>query len=691
MERFFGAIVNHKKIVLIVFAAVTLLCMLLSTGVSINYNILDYLPDSAPSTQAVDIMEQEFGGGVSNAKVMVCGVSIQEALELKKQIQQIDGVHEILWLDDSVNMYVPLETADQKIVENYYKDENALFSLNLNDNKKIESIAKIRNLISDSGFESAFAGSAVNTAAATETSSKEVQKITLILLPIVFLILLLTTSSWFEPVLFLATIGIAIVLNRGTNLFFGEISFVTNSAGGILQLAVSMDYSIFLLHRFADYRHEGDNVSTAMIKALKAAFSTITASGVTTVIGFAALALMQFKIGPDMGFVMAKAIILSMLCVLLLLPVLTLLSYKLIDKTEHKPLFPKWGGFARLVGKLKVPALIIFLILLIPSFLAQNANDFYYGASKMFPDTSQVSIEKAAIETVFGRSNQMVILIPQGDMPTEKTLSEDLQKLPEVTNVISFVDIVGVEIPPEFLDSHQRSKLISQNYSRMILTVNCEFEGELAFAFVERAKNTIAKYYDEFYLAGETANTFDLKSVVTADMVKVNFVAIAAVFLVLLLTMKSLILPFILVLAIEAAIWINMAVPYFSDQPIFYIAYLIISSIQLGATVDYAILLSTRYLEERKLVDKNTALFNTLSGVTLSVLTSGGILTLGGLVLGIISSNEILSQLGTFIGRGAILSVVIVLTVLPALLYCCDGLIGKTTKNAHFIKGENKS
>ncbi len=689
MEMVFNAIVSHKKTVIIVLSVLTLLCAVLSKGVSINYNILDYLPDSAQSTQAVDIMETEFGGGVSNAKVMVKGVDIPEALELKSQIDAIDGVNEVLWLDDNVNIYVPIETAEQKIVENFFKDGNALFSLNLDDTKKIEAIAKIRGMISDNGHQSAFLGSAVNTAAATESSATEVKKITMLLLPIVFLILLLTTSSWFEPVLFMVTIGAAIMLNRGTNMFFSEISFVTNSAGSILQLAVSMDYSIFLLHRFADFRREGDNVTTAMTKALKSAFSTITASGVTTVIGFAALILMQFKIGPDMGIVMAKAIVLSMLSVLVLLPVLTLMSYKLIDKTEHKSLLPKWDGLARLVGKIKMPALIIFLILLIPSFLAQNSNNFYYGSANMFPKTSRVMVEKNEIESVFGRTNQLVILIPTGDIAKEKMLSDELHKLPEVTNVISYVDVVGAEIPPEFLDSKQRAKLIGENYSRIILAVDCEFEGDRAFSLVENVESTVSKYYNSFYLAGESANTYDLKNVVTADMVKVNLVAIGAVFLVLLLSMKSVTLPFILVLTIESAIWLNLSFPYFGEQPIFYIAYLIISSIQLGATVDYAILLSSRYLDERKLVPKKQALLNTIRGVTLSILTSGSILTLGGLVLGIISSNEILSQLGTFIGRGAILSVIMVLTVLPALLYFCDGLIGKTTKNSDFVKENN--
>ncbi len=687
MEAFFERMIKHKRMIIIIFIALTALCGLLSRGVSVNYNFFDYLPDNAPSTIALDVMSEEYAGGIPNTRIMVKDVTVPQALSIKAQLKEIEGVISVNWLDDSINIYAPLESAAKKTVESFYKDGHALFSLTVDDEKKLVTLDVLRETLEGEGLDCAFIGSAVNTAEATKSSGSEVGKITMLVIPICFIILLLTTSSWFEPVLFMVTIGIAVVLNRGTNLFIGEISFVTNAAGSILQLAVSMDYSIFLLHRFADYRAEGYDVTSAMIKALKSAFSTITASGITTVIGFAALILMRFKIGPDMGIVMAKAIVLSMISVLVLLPVLTLVSYKLIDKTHHRSLLPGWGWLARLSHRIKAPAAIVFILVLVPAYLAQNANDFYYGASSMFSEGTRIIDERNEVEAVFGRANQMVLLVPNGDVVREKQLSDELHSTPGVTGIISYVDMAGAEIPMEYIDKSLLSQLVSENYSRMLLTVSTDYEGEEAFSLVTAIKDVSAKYYGEDYLlAGDSVNTYDLKNVVTEDMLKVNLVAIGAVFIVLLLTMRSITLPIILVLTIESAIFINLSFPYFGNQYIFYIAYLIISSIQLGATVDYAILLTNRYLTERGQHTKKQALINTLTGTSLSILTSAGILALGGLVLGFISTNGVLSQLGTFIGRGALLSLAMVLLVLPALLWFCDRIIEKTTKACRFVK-----
>ncbi len=688
MQKFFSAIVEHKRLVVVTFAVCTLICAFLSRGVVVNYNIFDYLPFDAQSTVAVEVMGEEFQGGIPGARAMVKNVSIPEALEIKELIATVDGVVSVNWLDDAVDLYTPLAAADKKTIENFYKDNNALFLITFDTDKQIGALETLRAMFRDGGYEAAFSGAAVNTIEATLTSGTEVNRITMIVIPITLLILLLTTSSWFEPILFLVTIGVAILLNRGTNLVFDEISFVTNAAGSILQLAVSMDYSIFLLHRFADYRKQGLDVKDAMTNALKSAFSTITSSGLTTVIGFAALILMRFRIGSDLGMAMAKAIALSMLTVLILLPVLTLLFYKLIDKTQHKPIIPSLERFAVFTTKIRVPMIIMFVIVIAPTFLAQQANGFYYGAANIFNAESRITVEREAIESVFGRSNQMVLLVPQGDFATEKQLSDELHAIPEIMGIISFVDKAGAEVPPEFVEEALRKQLVSPNYSRFVLTVSTEIENAEAFALVEKIENATQKYYTGYYLAGDTPNTYDLKRVITDDMLKVNLIAIAAVFVVLMLTMKSVTLPLILVLTIETSIWINLSVPYFMDTPIFYIAYLIISSIQLGATVDYAILLTSRYMEERQKFGKKRAIIESVSHTTLSVLTSAGIMTAGGVVLGIISSNGVLSQLGTFIGRGAVLSAGLVLLVLPGLLYVLDGVIAKTTLSADFVKGD---
>lgn len=687
MRSIFQQILKHKRLVLVSFAVAAILSGLLAPMVSVNYNMMDYLPDNAKSTVALKVMNQEYQQDVPNVRVMVPDVTLPQALEYKKRLLQVDGVEDLNWLDDTVSLDVPLETLPQKTVEAWYKDNNALYSLTVDPHKQVTALDAIGKIIGEKG---AMSGSCVNTTVATVNTGTEINKIMMIAIPIVFIILLLTTSSWFEPVLFLGTIGVAILLNMGTNIIFGEISFVSKAAGSILQLAVSMDYSIFLLHRFAEYRQEGLDVQNAMLEALRKSFSSITASGVTTVIGFAALILMHFKIGPDMGLVMAKAIFFSLLCVLVLLPVLAILCYKLIDRTHHRSLMPELKHFKGAVLKIKAPVLILFLIIVIPSLLAQSSNAFLYGSSEIFGNQdTQIGRERIFIEETFGKSNQMVLMVPKGDLAKEKLVSQSLQEIPQVSSIISYVDSVGAEIPMEYIPGRQLSQLVSENYSRMVITVNTDYEGEESFKTVEQIRDRARQQYgDTYQLVGESVNTYDMKHVVTADNTRVNLIAIAAVGVVLLLTFRSLVVPLILLLVIEASVWMNLSVPYFSGESIFFIAYLIISSVQLGATVDYAILFGNRYFENRRLYTKTEAAKQTIADTTVSILTSASILATAGTILGIISTNRILSQLGYLIGRGAVFSSLLVLLVLPALLVLLDKLIQKTTMNCNFINRE---
>lgn len=310
----------------------------------------------------------------------------------------------------------------------------------------------------------------------------------------------------------------------------------------------------------------------------------------------------------------------------------------------------------------------IFTILIVPSYLGSNANDYLYGSSEILGENSQYGKDTKAIENVFGKIDTYVLLVPKGNTATQKALSNELHTLPEITSIISYIDIVGAEIPNAYLDADALSQLEGENYSRMVLSVDVPYEGDSTFTLVENIREIADKYYpDNNYLAGEGVSTYDLKETITADMVLVNLVAIGAVFLVLLITLKSIPLPFILVLSIETAIWLNLSVPYFSDKPIYYLAYLIISSIQLGATVDYAILMTDRYRENRQSLEKRSAVIQTLSDVFVSIMTSGSVLTVVGFLLGWMSSNQLLAQLGIFVGRGAIFSLAIVLFVLPGL------------------------
>ena len=685
MKKFYTWVVNHRKLVLTVFTLAFIICAVCKTQISVNYDMNEYLPEDSASTVALNLMNEEFDGGVPNARVMVKDVTVPEALEYKDRIEQVDGVTDVAWLDDVVSVDVPLETQDKETVANYYKDGNALFSVTIDKAKRVDAVNDIRKIIGD---DNAMTGSAVSTAAATVSTVSQIAKISVIAVIFVILVLLLTTESWFEPVVVMVGLGVAVMINAGSNLIFGEISFVTNAAGTILQLAVSMDYSVFLIHRFTECRKEMNDPKEAMIDALTMSTSSILSSGLTTVIGFLALCLMQFQIGPDLGRALAKGIAISLITVFTFMPCLILSTYKWLDKLEHRPFVPSFSKFGKVVQKMMAPVLIIFVLTIVPSYLASNANSFYYGASKIFNEKTQTGADTAEIERIFGKNDTYVLMVPKDDKSTQKKLSDALHDILQVTGIISYVDTVGMEIPESYLDEETLSKLCSDKYTRMVISVDSEYEGDATFALVEKVRNTAEKYYPgEWYLAGEGVSTYDLMDTITDDMVKVNLVAIGAVFIILLLTLYSVVLSVLLVLGIETAIWINLSIPYFTGQRIFYIAYLIISAIQLGATVDYAILLTERYKEYRQTCGKKEAITNTLSAVTVSILTSGSVLTVVGFLLGTVSTHGLLSQLGFFLGKGTLCSLAIVLFALPGMLYIFDRTFIKTGKNE---TGKNK-
>ena len=683
MKKFYQAVVNNPKKILVIFFALAVLGAILRGMIPVNYDMADYLPEDSPSTIALDIMEDEFDGGIPNARVMVRDVTISEALDYKEKIENCPGVSGVTWLDDTTDILQPIETMDTDTVETYYKDNAALFTVTIEDGKQVEAVDAIRDII---GNENAMTGEAVSTAAATTGTVSEISKISVIAVLFVFFMLILTTTSWMEPVLVMIGLGIAVLINSGSNLIFGEISFVTNAAGMILQIAVSLDYSVFLIHRFEECRREINDPKEAMVDALCKSTSSILSSGLTTVIGFLALLVMQFEIGPDLGRALAKGVVISLITVFVFMPVLILATQKWLEKTKHRSFLPSFKGFGKLINRIMIPMVCIFIVLIVPSYLASNANDFYYGSSHIYGEGTQVGQDTEAIEKQYGKSDTYVAMVPKGDLATEQSLSDALHDIPQVKSILSYVDTVGAEIPMEYLDSDTLSQLVSDRYSRFVITVDAEYEGADTFSLVENIRDTIDRYYpDTYYLAGTGVTSYDLMDTITADTVKVNLIAVGAVFLVLLLTMKSLSLPVILVLAIETAVWVNVSIPYFEGNTVFYISYLIISSIQLGATVDYAILFTERYCEFRSTLQKKQAVIETVAVVTPSVLTSGTVLAVVGFLLGGISTHGILAQLGMFIGYGSLLSLATVLFVLPGLLYLLDKLIQRTTLKLNFV------
>ena len=689
MREFYAGAVRRRRLVLALFLLAAAVCLVLRGMVRVNYDVNKYLPEETASTVSLEVLGEQFPGGIPNARVMVTGVPIPEALAVKEKLAQAPGVEAVTWLDDGADMAVPLSAMDADTLESYYRDGAALFTVTVSEEDYVEAVAALRAIAGEDG---AVTGSAVSQADSATGTMNEVGLIGAFGVAFALVVLALTTTSWLEPLLVLAGLGVAVCINAGTNLVFGEISFVTNASGSILQMAVSLDYSVFLLHRFEECRGELHDDNEAMTEALCKSTSSILSSGLTTVIGFLALVLMRFRLGEDMGLALAKGIAISLLTAFFFVPSLLLETLRLADRLRHRPWLPGMDGFGRLVRRVTAPLAVVFVLVIVPAYLASNANEFYYGAGQMYGEQSVYGRDTAAVEEVFGRNDTYVLLVPGRDTAVQAALSADLHELDHVKSIISYVDMAGAEVPLEYLDQATLAQLMSDDYSRMVLSVDVPAEGEETFALVEQVRAAAEKYYPgAYYLAGSGVSTYDLMDTVTSDLVKVNLVAIGAVFLVLLAAMRSLWLPVLLVLSIETAIWLNLAVPYFAGTPIFYITYLIISSIQLGATVDYAILMTDRYRENRLAMPRKEALTATVSGTAVSILTSGSVLAVVGLLMGYLSSNRLLAQLGLLLGRGALFSLGIVLFVLPGLLAATDKLVmGRrgTVRDHHMQKGE---
>jgi len=678
------AVVRFRKTVLSVFIAALLLSILMALGVKVNYDLTLYLPEDSDTTSAMNALEESFGYP-QIGEVMVKGVSLVKALELKGEIEKIDGVSNVMWLDDVADITQPVEFLDTETVEAYYKENNALFQVEYTENGysslTSDAIDSIRALLSEEVGEGGYAvgGAQAASKALMETTEREVGIISAIAAVIILAILLMLTTSWLEPVLFLVVIGIAVAINMGTNAFIGEISNITQSTQAILQLAISMDYSIFLFERFTAERNAGASVTESVKTAIQKSVTALSGSCLTTVAGFAALGFMDYGIGIDLGRVLVKGILISLLSVVFLLPVLIMYCAPLLEKLRHRSLLPNLNGFAKLVVKGRFVFLALCLIIAIPAFLAQRNNHFLYGEAGINQQGTEIYEEQRQIYDLFGEQNQVLLLYPHGDIVSETALAADLQDKDYIKSVQGIVTLADPTIPREILPKELLDNFCTDQYDRMILMLDLPGESEETFKAVEDIRKTAAAYYKEYYLAGNSTGIYDIKQVVETDFSKVNAISIVAVMIIILIVFRSLSLPFILTLVIEISIWLNMSIPYFQGSTMSFVGYMIISSIQLGATIDYAILLSDRYLEFRITMDKREAARKAIATAGGSIFTSFLILGTAGITLGIVSQTAAISEMGILIGRGAFMSGVMVLVLLPQLLILFDKVILKTT------------
>lgn len=692
-DKIFRGALNHRRVVIVIAALLFIVSVLCIPNVKINYQFSDYLPESSESTVSLRVMEEAFNSPTPNSNIMVEGLSLTQASELAAQMETIEGVEEVMWLGTTCDTSQPLETYDPDVVSAYKKGDSYLYQVALDTSVATQSMDFIREAANEVGAtDVSMSGEAINSAVAQGSSDFEIQLILVMAVIVILGLLLITSGAWFEPVLFLSVIGISIVYNLGTNIIFGEISFITQMCAAVLQLAVSMDYGIVMLHAFRGFKAQGLTSYDAAVAAMHKAAAVIASSTATTFFGFLSLCVMAFLIGADMGVVLAKGIVFSFLCVLFLLPILVLSSEKLLKKTAHKKFLPSFDKFAVWCMRIAVPFTVIIALITVPAYLGQKQPNFVYGASGFVEPGTELYEETNAINETFGAQEQWVMLVPEGDWGRELQMVKRIEDLEGVSAVTSYVTAVSANIPTDMVPSEDLSQLVSGGYSRIVVSTSVEGESEEAFSLVQALRDIGDEFYpEENYLVGSAVTSYDMSLIVNDDSLRIFIASVVAIGLVLLLMFRSLSIPLMLLLTIEISIWINLAIPYFTGESIQYIGYLIISAIMLGATVDYTIILSRAYLDRRVEMEKRPAMLSAISYSAITILTSATILTVCGAFIGIISSNGVIAGLGTLIGRGAFIAALNTFLLLPILFMVLDKVVEKTTWKARFYHGDDRS
>lgn len=678
-------IVQRGRIIEKFFIAMTILCAVCYPFVGVNYDLSKYLPDFAPTKQALDVMEQEFGYP-GMARIMVKDVTLPEARTIRQRISRVDGVDLVVGPDLAANVYSTDAFIKNSLTDRFYKDGNAVYQIIFEDGDSDASTHKAINEIygivgKDRGC---FAGSAVSSKERQESITREIAMAIGMAVVIIWLILTLTTTSWFEPFLFILVMAVAIVLNMGSNIMFGRISFFTFSTAAILQLAVSMDYSIFLLHTYTAIKQSGVDSRPAMEAAIEKSCSSILASGATTIVGFLVIALMKFTIGRDVGFVLTKGIVCSLVTVLFLMPTLILRFDKKIEKTAHRSFLPPLDGLGKLMYRIRIPVLAAAAFCAVPCYFGQSMNYFYYGDDALGsgPGT-RVYEDSRAIEDVFGKSNVIIAMVPNGNVIKERRLTEELEDQEFIDYALSMAGTLPQGIPESFLPESVTKQLRTGSYARILISMENREESSYSFQCSEKLTEIVKKYYPEdSYVIGMTPTTMDIRDILTDDYNRVSIISLAGVALVVMLTFHSVMVPVLVIIPIEVAIYLNMTIPYIIGDSMVYIGYIIVSCLQLGATIDYSILMTNNYMEFRETMGSRDAAVTAIAKSAISILTSGGILTVVGYLLYFISSIQAISQVGRLVGRGALLSMILVLSLLPALLAAFDKPIRRQQQRA---------
>ena len=674
---------RHKAVVLIIAFLLLIPATIGYVSTRINYDLLSYLPNSLETVSGQDTMVDEFGMGAFSM-IVVEDMEKKDIVALKEKLKKVNHVEDVIWYDDAMDITVPTEMLPDKLREGLFNG-NATMMIALFDNttsadSTMDAITEMRGIVKKQAFISGMSGVVTDI---KNLAMAEMPIYVVVAAVLSLLILLLTMDSLVTPVIFLLGIGMAIVYNMGTNMVFGEISYITQALTAILQLGVTMDYSIFLLESYEanKVRYDGDK-NRAMAHAISNTFTSVTSSSVTTIAGFAALCFMTFKLGMDLGLVMAKGVIIGVIVCLTVLPALILCFDKAIDKTTHKNLIPNLDGLSKTIVKGWPVVLVLFLVLLGPAMYGNSNYEIYYDIAGALPQSLDSAVANKKLEEKFNMNSTHIVLMKNGMASKEK--SEMLKKIEDVKGVkwaLGIDSFKGVSIPSSMIPKKLESKLKSDNYEIAFVCSDYKAATDEVNSQIADINKIVKKYSKDSMVIGEAPLTKDLQDVTDIDLVNVNYVSVAAIFLIILITFKSILIPVILVMVIEFAIFLNMSVPFYTHESLPFVASIVIGTIQLGATVDYAILMTSRYHKERvvRRKSKKEAIDIAHKTSIKSIMISGMCLFASTFGVTMSSSIDMIKSICTLLSRGAVISTIVVILVLPAMLTVFDKWICKTT------------
>lgn len=688
--KFGKAVVKARVPIVIVSLLLAALSVLGMLGTRINYDMLTYLPEDMETSVGQQVLLDDFGKGAFSF-VLVEDMPDKDVSALKEKLAQVDHVESVIWYDSFADISVPKELLPDKLYNAFNSGDTTMlavfFDTSTSADETMEAISDIRSI---AGKQCFISGMSALVTDLKELCEKEEPIYVAIAVVLACAAMMLLLDGWLVPFVFLACIGISILVNLGTNYFMGEISYITKALSAVLQLAVTMDYSIFLWHSYNEQRETHDDPREAMAVAIHETLTSVVGSSVTTVAGFIALCFMSFTLGSDLGIVMAKGVVFGVIGCVTTLPALILLLNKPLQRTRHKSLIPRMDRLSGFICKRFWVFLILFALLVTPAYYgySKTNDEVYYDMGQCLPEDLPFVKANEKLSEDFNVSSTLMLLV-DADTPREqvKEMAGEMEKVDGVAYVLGLDSLLGDRVPEEMIPDSVKNTLQSGNWK--LLLVNSEYHA--ASDAVNRQIDTlngILKRYDpDGMLIGEAPCMKDMIETTDHDFDVVNAVSIVAIFLIILLVEKSLTLPFILIAVIELAIFINLGLPHYLGQSLPFIAPICISTIQLGATVDYAILMTTRYKSERKKgADKRTAVNTALTASIPSILVSGLGLFAATFGVAVYSDIDIISSMCMLMARGAIVSMLCVIFFLPALLLLCDRIVCATTLDLRKIR-----